>query len=451
MRLTNIHIENFRCFESYDITFGSSATVLIGKNGSGKTTLIQAITSAVSFIFSKYTAKNQHVELLGNTPDLHLVTLTKTDAYFDSENQIYKYPISIACQANFQEELLDWSIYKETANGKLHEVKYRDAFMAFTEYYNRDLKKSSLPLLTFFSDSYPHKRTNIGSYAKSVLTSGRFSRAFGYYQWDAESSCAEIWQNRYVAQYSKITDFKNTEQETQQERAEIAFIDDKIKTFTAPLRPEFGFINKEFQVNKINLARPLKDKVYIQFVFEDNRKILFEHLPQGYNRLLSIVFDIAYRSYILNNGEDSEGIVFIDEIELHLHPTLQQEVLERFQKTFPKIQFIVSTHSPLVISNLKADGQVNKIIKLEHEGDFYENEEVSNVFGIDYTTNLVEVMGSDYRSSTIDKYINAYLFLWGKNKINEAEEMKERLRKYVGGAIPELLEKEIETQKSAYL
>ena len=110
--------------------------------------------------------------------------------------------------------------------------------------------------------------------------------------------------------------------------------------------------------------------------------MFFDNLPQGYKRLFSIVFDIAYRSYILNQAKEPEGIVFIDEIELHLHPSLQQEVLGRLRKTFPKIQFIVSTHSLLVISNLKSENNSNKIIRLENDGLTYSNEPVENIYGI---------------------------------------------------------------------
>ena len=450
MKIDTIKIENFRCFKNYEVSFGENATVLIGKNGSGKTTLISALKSAMSFIFSKYNGETEW-EILGNTPDLHLVNLLKTDVHYDEKNKVYKYPVSIHCSAKWSNLVLDWSIVKKTANGRLVQAKYRDAFLSFTEFYNKDLKNSKLPVLAYFSDSYPHKKTEIRAYAKSVLKNGKFSRAFAYYQWDAESNCAEIWENRYISQYSKINDFKNNESETVKERTEVEFIDNKIKTFTKPLSAEATFINSEFEVKKIVLERPLKKDVFMKFIFSDNREILFEHLPQGYKRLISIVFDIAYRSYILNEAQEPEGVVFIDEIELHLHPSLQQEVLGRFQKTFPKIQFMVSTHSPLVISNLKADGNNNKIIKMENNGNHYENVLVENVFGLDYSTNLSEVMEVAPRASTIEKYINAYLFLYGKKKEEEANKVLDKLREYVGGEIPNLLQKEIDNQKKAYL
>lgn len=448
MKLTNVHLSNFRCFQDYTISFGTHATVLIGKNGTGKTSLIKGLKSAMSFIFSKHKMKDTDYTLVGNTADLHIVNLSKWDAFID-ENSNPQYPISIECAAKFNNEPINWAIVKNTANGKLLDTQYRDAFLTFTKHYNLDLKSAEIPVLAFFSDSYPHKKINIGSNAKEILKSGRYPRAFGYYQWDAETNCSEIWQNCYVSQYSKINDFKNTEQETQKERAEINYIDDKIIRFTSALDAKYDFINEDFIVKKILLERPFKDDLFlsIKFVFENGREILFENLPQGYNRLFSIVFDIAYRSYFLNGNAEPQGVVFIDEIDLHLHPTLQQEVLQRFQKTFPNIQFIVTTHSPLVISNLNADGIENKIFELENDGTIYANKEVENAYGLDYSTNLSEIMGVAPRSSTIDKYINAYLFLYRKKRDTEADLMLQKLKDYIGGAIPPLLQKEIDAQK----
>jgi predicted ATP-binding protein involved in virulence len=146
-----------------------------------------------------------------------------------------------------------------------------------------------------------------------------------------------------------------------------------------------------------------------------------------------MVLDIAYRSFILNGDIESEGIVLIDEIELHLHPTLQQEILQRF------------THSPLVISNFKAN-ENNIIVKLEHEGNTYSTEYVENVYGIDYATNLSEVMEVAPRASTIDKYINAYLFLSDKGQAGKAADMLAKLKTYLGGEIPKKLQNELNSK-----
>ncbi|HCY39922.1 MAG TPA: hypothetical protein DHV48_00945 [Prolixibacteraceae bacterium] len=458
MKIKNIHIKNFRCFDNYEIDFGENSTVLIGKNGSGKTSLIVSLKSAMSFIFSKYRDKKLKLEILSTTPDLHLDNLKPTDAYFNQETLEPNYPISIHCNAitdKFQQtkgsNVLSWELLKNTANGKLLDTKYREAFIAFLKHYNSDRRSAEIPILAYFSDSYPHKKIGVRTYAKNeLMKTGPLSRSFGYYMWDAESNCSEIWQNRYIGTYSIINDFKNTEKETFEQRKEINFIDNRIKQFTQCLRADLPDINSEFEVTKITLRRPTKDETHIQFHFADGREILFENLPMGYYRLLSIVFDIAYRSYIINGEKEPHGIVLIDEIELHLHPSLQQEVLERFKTTFQNIQFVVSSHSPLVISNLTADGIKDRILKLENNGIKYSAELIENVYGIDYNTNLIRVMDTHYRPSTVDKLINAYLVLKGKKREVEAIGAYNKLKEYLGGSISNLLQQEIDDRLKAY-
>lgn len=459
MKIKEIHISNFRCFETYEINLGENTSILIGKNGSGKTSLIIAIKSAISFIFSKYKGQNQNLEVLSTTPDLHLVNLARTDPYYDQSKRSYKYPISVRCIAESDyfhqldgNNLLDWKLKKNTPNGKLLVTEYRDALLSFLRHYNDDLINSEIPVLAYFSDSYPHKKLDIRSYAKNELQKqGPLARPFGYYMWDAEASCSDIWQNRYVSTYSIVNDYKSNPEETDEQRKEIDFIDKRIIQFTQALRSDLPDINKEFEVTKVTMRRPFRDTAYIQFHFSDGREIIFDDLPQGYKRLLSIVFDLSYRSYILNGEKEPHGIVLIDELELHLHPSLQQEVLLRFKKAFPNIQFIVSTHSPLVISNLKTDDKKDIIIKLWNEGLRYTAESVNNVYGIDYNTNLIRVMDTWYRPSTVDKLINAYLVLMGKNKAPEAAATLDKLKEYLGGNISELLQKEIDDKLKSYL
>ena len=68
--------------------------------------------------------------------------------------------------------------------------------------------------------------------------------------------------------------------------------------------------------------------------------------------------DIAYRLATLNPGKDNlmecKGIVLIDEVDMHLHPKWQWNVIKTLEKIFPNIQFIIATHSPIIISSCKA-------------------------------------------------------------------------------------------------
>jgi predicted ATP-binding protein involved in virulence len=497
MRIKNIKIENFRCFENYEISFGKKTTVLIGKNGTGKTNILTGLVYSLSFPFAKNEIKG--IQTIGtSSPDLKVAAIDNKgtfDARFDDKINDYIYPIKLTNSAVLNDEELDWAMVKEKKGGGLSSSLYKKAFEKFQQYYNENDIAKPLPILAFFTDSFPHIEANISGYAKTVLTSENgLPRNFGYYKWDEKNNCIGIWKERYTKVYTSLNNFKRpeygiiselndlylmienapdnddivkwelkaeklrkdldkirTELKRDPEFIELNFIDSKLKKFTESLDEKYNFINKEFEITQIKVIGTSKSEQHIRFDFKDERKMFFDNLPMGYKRLFSIVFDIAYRSFILNKDIEPTGIVIIDEIELHLHPTLQQEVLNRLKKTFPEIQFIVSTHSPLVVSNLKANTEEDKVIRLENDGNRYYWEPIENVYGIDYSTNLMEVMESGYRSSTIDKLINAYLVLLGKKKEVEATLMLQKLKTYLGGEIPNLLQKEIDNQKKAYL
>ncbi len=480
MRLDKVHIKNFRCFEDYQVTLGKETTILIGKNGSGKTNLIAAIKNGLSFIFSK---SKRFEKSLSDINGCKIRQFELWDTRFDALEKGFSFPTEITYSGEFNEAYIEWIFFKKQNPGRLFPTAYDDALNSILDYYN-NAENSILPLISFFSDAYPHIR-NVNERAMDIIKRDIIPREFGYYSWDEETNCAELWQARYVKIYNAIQDVQNEVEYIKKELAilgnddegngtakgmalhgklnrliqkkeadgflkQIEFINNKILTFTASGEERYSFINEDFAISSILVNRPDRRNAHINFLFNNGQTMFFDILPQGYKRLLSIVLDIAFRSLILNGTKEPKGIVFIDEVELHLHPTLQQEVVNRFKRTFPAIQFIFSTHSPLVISNLKADGERNKIIKLEHRGTEFTHSTVENIYGVSYTTTLTEIMESGYRTSTIDKLIHAYLVMKGKGREDTAETYYNELKRYLDGNIPRQLEDEIEEQLKAY-
>lgn len=97
---------------------------------------------------------------------------------------------------------------------------------------------------------------------------------------------------------------------------------------------------------------PVADMV----VKKGGKKLSVNQLSSGEKSLLTMIGDLARRLAIANPGLknplEGRGVVLIDEVDLHLHPTWQTEIVARLQRTFPKIQFILTTHSPLIINRL---------------------------------------------------------------------------------------------------
>ena len=91
--------------------------------------------------------------------------------------------------------------------------------------------------------------------------------------------------------------------------------------------------------------------------FEDGHEAPWSELSDGYHVFIALVADIARRAVMLNefDGADAparvEGVVLIDELDLHLHPRWQRVALPRLRDAFPRLQFIITTHSPQVLSS----------------------------------------------------------------------------------------------------
>lgn len=179
----------------------------------------------------------------------------------------------------------------------------------------------------------------------------------------------------------------------------------------------------------------------LEYSVEDQNSIILNHsiqgrmaadyLSDGIRSMLAMIGDIAYRCVKLNPhmGEraanDTYGLVLIDEVDMHLHPRWQQLVLRQLQEAFPKIQFIVTTHSPQVLTTVKPvcirglKPIDNKIIAR----DDYEFSE-----GAEAQVALEDILGVSARPSEmpIVKELNEYLKLIKENKWDTARAIQLR-------------------------
>ena len=180
--------------------------------------------------------------------------------------------------------------------------------------------------------------------------------------------------------------------------------------------------------------RPLRFVVTLQTESGKTEHLALDHLSGGYRIMLALAADLARRmaqgSPHLNNPLNAEAIVLIDEIELHLHPSWQQRVLDDLMRTFPNTQFIVSTHSPQVLTTVKAE----QIVHLFRENDevLAEVPHVSTVatYGAKAGDVLASVMGVEERppNNLFKKTLDAYVKLIdnGQGKSPEALEYRRK-------------------------
>jgi len=120
---------------------------------------------------------------------------------------------------------------------------------------------------------------------------------------------------------------------------------------------------------------PSRERLEVTFEGK-NKTVAFENLRNGQRSVLSMVGDVAYKATILNPHLGAEairaakGIILIDEIDLHLHPTWQKLIIPALLRAFPYLQFVATTHSPFVIQSL-SEGVMLDLDEMEMDDRVY--------------------------------------------------------------------------------
>lgn len=133
----------------------------------------------------------------------------------------------------------------------------------------------------------------------------------------------------------------------------------------------------------------------------------FDELSEGEKCLFALVADIARQLIIANNGDENplegDGIIFIDEIDLHLHPNMQIDMVEKLERLFPNCQFIVTSNSPFVVSNLQTY-KGDKLIHIEGSSIYSVPD---NVYGEKVDNMLIEFFNAKtLRNNEMQKHID---------------------------------------------
>lgn len=466
MEIRNIKIQNFKCFKHYAASFCPKANVLIGRNGTGKSTLIHALVKSLSFVFSNDKSLGTDFLSAGNST-LNVRGFETSDFHFDTETREYADDASIEADGKIYGKVLTWTLFKRNfPKASLYPSLYKEAFVAFM--YSAKAPECQWPLLAYYSDSYPHVYSKITKSTLKVINQDSIPRNFGYYQWDEESACTSLWETRLcnclakmqplytpasriaaaIMKKEEVLDEKERQKDVEyknllesQKRLDETFV---------PLHNEVDYVQHKLSSFISCLPKIQNDGLGIDYFFatqsdegykltinfKNGKTSLLQDLPAGYRRLFSIVIDMAYRSYILNQGIESSGVVVIDEIDLHLHPALEQVVLNAFCMTFPKIQFFVSTHSVAVISNLDTSVMPNSDVKenqilVMNTGD-EEPHTLPNLIGVDYNAVLRDFMETPSKNEELKNLEDLYLSYLSMDLEEESKTIYNKIVALVG-------------------
>jgi len=336
VRIDQLRVENFKGFSQRELTFHPEFNLVVGENGTGKTSVLDALSIAAGSWFlglRGYDSRHirpEDVRLQGN----------EAEATITWEQQ---FPCIVEARGVVREQPLNW---RRTLNGPLGRTTYGEAreikwLGEETERAVREGADVTLPLVSYYGTGrlwdVPREQSKVRKPAKSGPKSQR-SRLAGYQNSvDPRLSVAALVQ--WIAQQSWLT--------FQQGGAEPS-------TFKAV---------QDALVRNVQGARQVKFDAKLGEVvvrFEDGRRQPFMNLSDGQRCMLALVGDIAQKAATLNPHlaervlVETPGLVLIDELDLHLHPTWQRHVIEDLRTTFPRIQFICTTHSPFLIQSLRS-------------------------------------------------------------------------------------------------
>lgn len=457
LKISRLHLENLGRFQDLwiDFALNSNVTVFVGKNGAGKTSILKALATSLSWFVARLRRENGNgspipeIVIFNGMPSANIdVTL------FDYPNGTFGLDTEIGAYS--------WSLAKVRAGKKgSHVSQFNDLTRLADEYRHTFTKDSnaSLPLIAFYSTERvvldiplkikgKHSFLQLDGYHNS-LNQGVDFRTF--FEWFREREDAE---NESVVSQKAIDNllgvFENNPNIPPNIQQELWGTLNKLnasskdRQLTAVRTAIYNFMPG---FSKLMVKR--KPTLHMS-IEKESKALNVLQLSQGEKSLMALVGDIARRLAMMNpaleNPLTGGGIVLIDEIEMHLHPEWQQTVVGNLEKTFPNIQFIITTHSPHVLSSIDAS-----CIRLLRQEDDVETsnivtsiEEVhTQTKGVSSADVLAEIMGVNPVPNVPEaKALSAYHALIQENlhQTDNGLELREELDTHFGYSHPVMLE-----------
>lgn len=346
MRIIDIEIRNFRGFSERHFDLDPRMNVVLGDNTAGKTTLLHAVQIALGAYLQELTlvsgcARNckdsdtvrtysELTKSFQKQPDKPSfeVNASVTEADYDFHTRQYRE----------RERAVRWS-RRSVRNSRKNAGELMD-FVAGMERKRRSADEtgvvSVMPLMLSFGASRLEK-----NYNGAEKTKARASREEKAYKCALDEAVdfrsAFDWIYRYDRELAKGREFEGTD---------TAFLEALRVAVPALKQIEIDRKNNEFAA-QIQMARDASP-----------RWLTYDMMSAGFKAMINIAAEIAYRCVELNGFLGAEavrktpGIVMVDEVDLYLHPHWQQHVLSDLQRAFPRMQFIVTTHSPFIVQSV---------------------------------------------------------------------------------------------------
>ena len=356
MKLEQVTIANYRAITHLDLPLDPCLTVLYGDNAQGKTSVLSAVAVGLGSI-ARY------------LPNVSAIDFLKTDRRGTR-------PMGVKLATT---QGIRWERWRGTATQQ-RSLRLLDLGIAITRIVKADQEGAppiDLPIVAFYDtdravfDAPQRSRSLRGDSHRYAALAGALS---------ARTNFRQFFQWFYAQENEEL-----------REQRELGDLDYHLKELEAVRRAIESMVPG---VSRPRIAfRPLRFVVDTDSNLGNLKTTDFNQLSGGYRIMLAMVADLARRMAQGNPHLDdplvSEAIVLIDEVELHLHPFWQQRVLPDLTRTFPNAQFIVSTHSPQVLTTVRPE----RIVGLNKQASEIVASSAMGTFGAEAGYVLDTVMG----------------------------------------------------------
>jgi len=330
MKIRTLKLQNFRRFTDFELELHPQLTVLVARNGAGKTSILDAAAIALGPILSRL-------------PGPSGLSFKETD--FQIDRRGHRPPFMRVSACDGQGLRWDRTERRDKTRKTAQHIPDAEGIKQLTDYVDS--------LIDAYNDDEPFQLPVFAYYGtgRGVFDVPQRKRGFGkeFSRFDALKGALESRTNfrSFVEYFYALEDIESRKQKDARSfeleipellaiRAAVAAM---LPTFSNPRGAEPAGIKLDWQQDDGSI-----------------KTLRVEQLSDGYRTTLAMVMDIAGRMAEANpdmtDPLQTEGIVMIDEVDLHLHPGWQQTILLDLMRTFPNVQFIVSTHSPQVVSSV---------------------------------------------------------------------------------------------------
>lgn len=403
MRLQKLELENFRGFESLTLDFHPEVTVLVGANGSGKTTVLEAVATALTNLLLP--------EKRWETGDgVHMIRATDYRSGTSGASVVLH--VEHEGRGARVESKLD-AVIEASGRVKDAEDSYRTS-NDLHRFYEDSESRISVPIICYY-DVERHARDSTPRSRDAVF---RTPRDAWNDAWDAKAGFHEFFQ-----WFREREDMENAERVGTPESLDHQLA--AARNAIEALLP--GYSNP--RVHRPKVYEPVGINRPMLTVKKAGHELAFDQLSHGERLLVALAGDIARRLAIANPERDDpllgEGVVLIDEIDLHLHPAWQAKVIPALRHTFPNVQLVVTTHSLVVLSYLPS-------VCVRRLEDFQLVDALTPTQGREPNALATEVYGIPLRPPTTQAEIARISSLIDAERFDEARAGLDALRETIG-------------------